>query len=225
MKYLFSFIFVIIISNFSFSQPKIEIVGGKEFNFNDMYVGTKAEKKITIKNIGKDTLVINNVQASCGCTATLLSDKIIPPKKTATLNIGFDSKGFYGKVQKTVTIYSNDSLNTPLTINFTANVISLLQFDPQYIYFQQMKPDSTASINILVKNNSSEPIEIVSIQNKVTGLKIDVLQRKLMPNETTQLKATFTAISEGIMQGDVVFNLKNNKQPAVPIRFFAYVKK
>lgn len=225
MKYLVILIICsLMIIGISFSQSKIEIVGGTNFDFGDMYVGTKTEKKLTIKNKGKDTLVINNVQASCGCTATLLSERLIPAGKSATLNVGFDSKGFDGKVHKTVTITSNDSANSPLHINFSANITSALKFDPQFIYFQQIKSDSTATMKITVKNNTSEAIEILSAQHKVQGLQVDIMQRKLMPNESTQLSVTYAAFSEGMIQGEVTLNTNHKKQPTIPIRFFAYVR-
>lgn len=225
MRYILTlFFFLLMISN-TFSQPKIEIIGGKEFDFGDVFSGSKVEKIVTIKNAGKDTLIISNVKASCGCTATLLSDRVIPPKKTATLNIGFDSRGFDGKVHKTVTLTSNDSTNPTIQINFSANIVSILKFEPAYIYFAQLKPDSIATLNLTVKNNSKEPIEIKSIQNKITGLKVDILQRKLMPQETTQINVTYIAISEGMIQGDVVFNTDNKKQSQIPLRFFAFVRK
>ncbi len=225
MKYLAVLIISgLMITEISYSQPKIEVVGGTNFDFGDMYVGTKTEKIITLKNKGTDTLVINNVQASCGCTATLLSERFIPPGKSATLNIGFDSKGFDGKVHKTVSIASNDAGNSPLQIIFAANVKSVLKFDPQYIYFQQMKSDSTATTKITVKNNTSESIEILSAQHKIQGLQVDIMQRKLMPNESTQISVTYAAFSEGMMQGEVTFNTTNKQQPKIPLRFFAYVR-
>ncbi len=225
MKSLLTSVFIFTIISYSLSQPKIEIIGGKEFDFGDMLAGSKAEKIVTIKNSGKDTLVITNVRASCGCTATLLSDKVLPPKKTATLNIGFDSKGFDGKVHKTVTITSNDATNPNLQISFTANIVSLLKFDPPYIYFQQLRPDSVATQVINVRNTTQEPVEIKSIQSKITGLSVNIMQRKLMPQESTQINVTFTAISEGILQGDVIFNTNNKKQSQIPLRFFAFVRK
>ncbi|MDP2207728.1 MAG: DUF1573 domain-containing protein [Bacteroidota bacterium] len=225
MKYLVVLIIcVLMITGISYSQSKIEVVGGTNFDFGDIYVGTKTEKIITIKNKGKDTLVINNVQASCGCTATLLSERLIPAGKSATLNVGFDSKGFDGKVHKTVTITSNDSANSPVQINFTANVKSVLKFEPLYIYFQQMKSDSTATTKITVKNNTTEAIEILSAQHKVQGLQVDIMQRKLMPNESTQISVSYAAFSEGMMQGEVTFNTNNKQQPKIPLRFFAYVR-
>lgn len=225
MKKIFLSILFVYITNLVSSQPKIEIVGGSKFDFGDVFSGSKVERIITIKNTGKDTLIIQSVKASCGCTATLLSENVIPPKKTATLNVGFDSKGFDGKVNKTVTINSNDSTNPALQINFNANVVSLLKFEPAYIYFAQLKPDSIASLKITVKNNSKEPVEIISIKNKITGLTVDILKRKLMPQETTQIAVKFVAISEGMIQGDVVFNTDSKKQAQVPLRFFAFVRK
>ncbi len=207
-----------------FSQPKIEIVGGTSFDFGEIYSGVKIDKILTIKNIGTDTLIIGQVQPSCGCTAVLMSENKIAPNKTATLNVGFDSKGFNGKVHKSISITSNDPTNRSLNVTFTATISTVLTFDPQFIYFQNMKLDSIAAMKIKVTNNSQEAVEITSFEHKIHGLKVEIMQRKLMPKETTELSVTYFAVSEGMAQADVIVHTNNKKQPKTPIRFFAFVR-
>lgn len=224
MKNLTIILLIVLIQISVFAQPKIKISEGTKLELGQMIAGDKTEKKITIENIGKDTLIIHEVKAGCGCTAALLSDKIIPPKKKGSLSIGFDSKGFEGKVHKSVTVTSNDTSNSPLVITFSADVTMLLKFDPQFIYFQNLTFDSTASAKITIKNNTTEAIEITSIQNKIQGLKTELMQRKLMPNEITELLATYTPTGEGMIQNEIILNTTNKKQPQIPLRFFAFVK-
>jgi hypothetical protein len=205
-----------------FSQAKIEIVGGSSFDFGEIYLGGKVEKKLGIKNVGKDTLVIGQVQPSCGCTAALMSENKIAPNKTATLNIGFDSKGFNGKVHKSISISSNDSTNKTLNVTFTATIITVLSTDPQFIYFQNTKLDSTVSTKIKITNNMQEAVEIKSFEHKIQGLKLEIMQRKLMPKESTEISVTYTPTSEGMAQADVIINTSSKKQPKIPLRFFAF---
>lgn len=222
-----SYIYILLIIfsvSLVYSQPKIEILEGTSFDFGEMLSGAKIDKKLTIKNRGKDTLNIQSVQASCGCTAALLSANVIPPGNTGSLSIGFDSKGFDGKVHKTVTIYSNDTSKSQLLITFTANITSILKFDPQMIYFQNLTLDTTATMKLKVRNNTNESVEIVSFDHKIQGLQIDIMQRKLMPNEITEMSLKFNPNTQGMSQGEIVVNTKNKKQPKIPLRFFAFVK-
>jgi hypothetical protein len=207
-----------------FSQPKIEIVGGPNFDFGEILSGVKVDKILTIKNIGTDTLIIGQVQPSCGCTAVLMSENKIAPNKTATLNVGFDSKGFSGKVHKSISITSNDSTNRSLNVTFTATIATVLTFDPLFIYFQNMKLDSIATKKIKVTNNTQEAVEITSFEHKIQGLKVEIMQRKLMPKETTELSVTYIATSEGMTQAEVIVHTTNKKQPKAPLRFFAFVR-
>lgn len=223
MRIILNIAFCILLTVTSlFSQPKIEIVGGSSFDFGEIYLGSKVEKKLAIKNIGSDTLVIGQVQPSCGCTAALMSENKIAPNKTATLNIGFDSKGFNGKVHKSISITSNDTTNKTLNVTFTASIITVLSTEPQFIYFQNMKLDSTASTKIKLTNNMQEAVEIKSFEHKIQGLKLEIMQRKLMPKESTEISVTYTATSEGMAQADVIINTSSKKQPKIPLRFFAF---
>jgi hypothetical protein len=226
MKFILFLAFSVLLSATSmFSQAKIEIVGGNSFDFGEIYLGGKVEKKLAIKNIGKDTLVIGQVQPSCGCTAALMSENKIAPNKIATLNIGFDSKGFNGTVHKSISITSNDTTNKTLNVTFTATIITVLSMDPQFIYFQNTKLDSTSTLKIKLTNNMQETVEIKSFEHKIQGLKLEIMQRKLMPKESTEISVSYIPTSEGMAQADVIINTSSKKQPKIPLRFFAFTAK
>jgi hypothetical protein len=74
------------------------------------------------KNTGKSDLIIANVSASCGCTATKYPTKPVKPGEEDTVQVTFDSSGRRGFQHKTVTIASNTQPNTTV-ISIKANVI------------------------------------------------------------------------------------------------------
>ena len=103
----------------TYGQPKLHVVGGTSFDFGDVY-STSASKVLTIQNLGRDTLIIFNVGTSCGCTAALASEDHIPPGDSGTVSITFDAKRFSGKVEKLVSLTTNDTSQRYIAINFTA---------------------------------------------------------------------------------------------------------
>lgn len=51
-----------------------------DYNFEKVKEGEKAIHIFRVINIGDEPLEIKNIRASCGCTATSLSKKTIPPQ-------------------------------------------------------------------------------------------------------------------------------------------------
>jgi hypothetical protein len=90
-------------------KPKIQVKNEK-FDFGEVPDGTEVTHIYEISNAGTDTLIINDVETSCGCTKPELSkaDRIIPPKGTSRIKITFNSRGRVGPNEKTITIFSND---------------------------------------------------------------------------------------------------------------------
>ncbi len=210
------------------AQPKIQIVEGTQLNFGEVYHGNKAEKVITIKNVGSDTLRINDIHAQCGCTAALMSDadKRLGPNQTGKLSIAFNTASYSGPVSKQVYITSNDTSNPKVTITFTTNVLEVLGFEPKLLSFDNMKVDSAYSKIVTIANPSpKEAVKILSVETKSPMLKLALMKNQLMPGEKTQLEATFKPDKSGTFQGTVDFTTDNAANPKISINFYAWVNK
>ena len=59
------------------------------------------------KNTGTQSLVILNVEASCGCTTPKYDKKPIPPGGEGKIEVEFNSSGRYGKQYKVINIFAN----------------------------------------------------------------------------------------------------------------------
>lgn len=79
----------------------------KMHDFGDVKQGEKVTHVFKYKNTGTDTLRIDNIVSSCGCTVPQDYAKIVPPGGSATVTVVFDSTGKMGVVNKTLTILSN----------------------------------------------------------------------------------------------------------------------
>jgi hypothetical protein len=102
-------------------KPKIKFEK-TEFDFGTITEGKSVEFVFKFSNIGNDTLVITSVRASCGCTAVLLSEKIIAPGGSGEIKVVFDSHGRPGNNRKSISIISNDTDNQQIVLRFTVNV-------------------------------------------------------------------------------------------------------
>lgn len=69
--------------------------------------GEVVTRTYSFTNTGKTPLIIQSVQASCGCTTPEYSKNPIAPGKKGTVKVSFDSAGQLGQQHKIVTVTSN----------------------------------------------------------------------------------------------------------------------
>ena len=62
------------------------------FDFGEVKPDQKVEKVLQLKNDGKSDLIIDNVSASCGCTAAVVSDDKVAAGQATDLRIGYDPR-------------------------------------------------------------------------------------------------------------------------------------
>ncbi|MDP4114841.1 MAG: DUF1573 domain-containing protein [Bacteroidota bacterium] len=94
-----------------------------DHNFGKVKEGAKVDYTFTFTNVGKVDLVVNDVKTNCGCTAALISSKLIKPGKEGTIKVELDTKDREGKMSRNITIYSNDPEEPSKIISIFAEVI------------------------------------------------------------------------------------------------------
>lgn len=62
-------------------------------------------------NTGSSPVIINNVKASCGCTASNWSKKPVLPGKSGSVSVTYDPKGRPGSFSKYLIVYTNQEEN------------------------------------------------------------------------------------------------------------------
>jgi len=102
-------------------SPKIATPSGitwndDSFNFGDIEKGKPVTHEFTFKNTSKQTILVTNVKAQCGCTATNYTKTPIKPGETGMVAATYNAAN-PGSFSKTVTVTTNDTdVNKVLTI-------------------------------------------------------------------------------------------------------------
>ncbi|THD32741.1 DUF1573 domain-containing protein [uncultured Flavobacterium sp.] len=90
-------------------------------DFGDIQKGKPASFDFTFKNTTKQTVLITNVKASCGCTATNYTKTPIKPGETASITATYNAAS-PGPFSKSVTVTTNDT-ETPKILTIKGKVI------------------------------------------------------------------------------------------------------
>ena len=97
-----------------------EVIQLKEtsYDFGKIQQGRPVTHNFELVNIGKEPLMLENVQASCGCTTPEWSKDAIQPGATSTIKVGYNAAA-EGQFAKTITITYNNHQFKTLTITGT----------------------------------------------------------------------------------------------------------
>ncbi|HEY4967920.1 MAG TPA: DUF1573 domain-containing protein [Puia sp.] len=86
------------------------------YSFGKIPQGRPVIHVFTIQNVGKELLLLENVQASCGCTTPEWSREPIAPGAEAPIKVGYNAYA-EGHFNKTVTILYNNGQSKALIIS------------------------------------------------------------------------------------------------------------
>lgn len=100
------------------SKPEAIKFSETTFDFGKIPQGKPVTHIFTVENIGTDSLKIDNVQASCGCTTPEWSKTPVATGGKTTIKVGYNSAA-EGAFDKTITVYYNGGQVKVLNIKGT----------------------------------------------------------------------------------------------------------
>jgi hypothetical protein len=209
----------------SLAQPQLKVLDGLSFDLGKVGRGSVSTKRLILKNAGSDTLKIGQVEVSCGCTGTVVSNKNLAGGDTTSLLITFNSKNFSGPVHKSVTINSN-SVGMPKTIvEFTANVTEDMSFSSMQFYYKDAEVGRKAYTTVTVKNTSENDLLITGYRTKLEGFLLKYPKSKIAPGESADLIGEYTpAKALPVLSDGVTITTSSAAQPEIYLYIFGTVK-
>ncbi len=107
MKTLYSLLFFCLITITSLGQETAEFKFEKEtIDYGKIAKGSDGVRTFVFTNVGKQPLIISNIQSSCGCTVPKKPEKPIMPGEKGEIKVSYDTKRL-GGFSKVITIFSN----------------------------------------------------------------------------------------------------------------------
>lgn len=92
------------------------------FDFGTITQGEIVSHTFHFFNAGNDILIIKDLIPDCGCTLPKIDKKTLKPGEESTVEIIFDSKGWYGSQYKSVAVRSNSPIRDK-SVTIKANVV------------------------------------------------------------------------------------------------------
>lgn len=157
-------------------------------HFGTIGEGEKVEHVFTFTNQGDETLIIERVRTTCGCTGTLLSQKEIPPGQTGEIKTTFNSNGMRGPVVKWVYVYSNDPVTPKTGLQISGVVQPEIEIQPTRLRLTGMTPGEKRQAQITLTNNGKRTIFLSGLMTAPEALSANLSQTRLDPGASVHLK-------------------------------------
>jgi len=110
------------VDNQQLNMPEIQF-DNLSYDFGKIIQGEILSYTFHFKNVGKSSLLISGVEASCGCTTSVPPKVPVKPGEKGEISITFDSKFKNGDVVSYLVVFANTyPAQTVLTVNATVVV-------------------------------------------------------------------------------------------------------
>ena len=203
----------------SLSQPKISVDKTK-IDLGVIYNGETKKARVIIKNIGNDSLKIISVTTSCGCTTAKRPKDYIRRGEQDAVDVEFNSTGFRGKVEKHVSIVTNDPIAQTTEVTLTGDVIEELQpvRNASVIWLGAVPKDKEVTQTVTFKNVSGKVITLTGYKSSSPDIKVEFGQKTVLPADTVQISFKVTPRKTDYLSEQVYLATDSKKQSQVPVR-------
>lgn len=213
-----------------FAKGPLLKIDEARWDFGQVKQGKVLTHVFIFRNSGDETLKINRVRSTCGCTAALLSKKELAPGEQGEVKVTFNTRGYGGQLSKYIVIESNDPQQPRQQITVSAAIdvpprpqIQLAWYSKDMGLLLEGEP---VDVSVAVKNTGELELETAfSHQSAVFFLgkrKID--QLKIPAGDEVELRMIITPRkNSGLLREYVLLKTNDPQRPNLSVYVSGYM--
>lgn len=187
---------------FAQTGPKMEVEGGDDVNTGSHMKGKVVNYEIKFKNAGNEDLKISSVQTSCGCSSALLTNDLVKPGESGSINFTFNGQGF-GQVMKNVMVTTNEGESTVHTIHVNMSMVDPITLNPQSIITEGKVGDELTQ-TATITNSFDKEINITEVTSNTPVIKITSDKMTLNSGEAASLSISIKIYEESAINAAII---------------------
>ena len=207
------------------AQPGLTVDGGTKLSLGKVYEGRSIRREFIFRNTGLDTLVIDSVRTSCGCTSAELPARRIGPRGHVVLGVTFDTKGITGTFTREIFISTNDTAHPKTVIACRMMVLPVFQVEPRYINFGRTLIGALERRTVRVRNALTVPVKFLGCTAPDSQISLRLSRMSLAPAQSLDLEVTLHAARRGRLLGQLELRTDNSLKPVVKISYVGHVRR
>jgi hypothetical protein len=157
-----------------------------EQTFNSKPQDESVVAKYRFTNTGKESLKIENVKTSCGCTTAALTKTEYAPGESGEIEAKFVFSGRTGRQEKAITVSTSDTPQQPTILRLVVNIEEPVKIQPEVVLWRVGDQPEPKTIHVVVADDS--PAKIVSVTSDNPSLKVQTTEVK--PGKEYEVQVT-----------------------------------
>src|SRR5690606_2024160 len=111
--------------------PRIEVIGGEEFDFGVMEPGGEGTHQFVVRNVGTAPLELDIIGSTCKCTVGTLQQETVAPGEQTEIELRWVANTNSEEFGQTATLKTNDPSRGELNLKIRGKVISTMTMVPR----------------------------------------------------------------------------------------------
>lgn len=233
------FTFIVVFATISLAQilpPKVS-TQQMEYDFGQVPRGEHVKYNFIVTNVGGDILKINDVRASCGCTAAKPEKDNLAPGESTNIKVDFNSTGRSGKQTKIITVQTNDPDKPEIKFTLTGSVVDPgnqgnLENNPVMFFsetqhdFGTVKEGQVVDYTFNFVNKGAAALQIKDVKTSCGCTAALVSSNNIDPGKEGTIKVSLdTKNRVGKMSRKVTISSNDPTNPDMVLTIFADVQK
>jgi len=184
------------------------------YSFGHIDQGTPVTHRFDFRNSGGLDLTIDNVRASCTCTA-VTGAKIVPPGGTGSVDVSFDTTDQVGRKARTITVYSHYPPPPVTHLTLVGTIHAIVAADPPQLYVGHLHRGETARNGVHVITSDAATLGPVLTD----GVAISAAVEERQGDERAEVRVTIKPDApRGPFRENVRVHTSDARRPVLVIR-------
>lgn len=206
----------------SVSGPKIQFAA-PIYNFGKVKSGDLVKHTFVFTNVGGATLVVSNVQASCGCTTAGEWTRQVEPGTTGSIPIQFNSANFGGQVGKAITVTCNDTNQPSVVLQVTGQVWKPIDVTPQFAMLNMTSETASNATVVRIVNNEEALLTLSAPESSNPAFRAELTTNQA-GKEFQLIVKTVAPLPVGQAQGQITLKTSSTNVPVINVTAWANVR-
>jgi len=157
-----------------------------EQTFNSKPQDESVVARYRFTNTGKESLKIENVKTSCGCTTTALTKTEYAPGESGEIEAKFVFSGRTGRQEKAITVSTSAAPQQPTILRLFVNIEEPVKIQPEIVLWRVGDQPEPKTIHIAVADDS--PVKIATVFSDNPAVKVHITEVK--PGKEYEVQVT-----------------------------------
>jgi hypothetical protein len=173
--------------------------------------------KYQFRNSGSETIKIENVHTSCGCTTAALKKTEYAPGESGEIEAKFNFAGRKGKQEKEILVTTSQAKDKPVVLRLLVDIQDPIKIEPEMVLWRVGDQPDSKKIEITVADDSPARILSVASDNPAINARLS----ELKPGKEYEIEVTPTNLAQ---PGGATLLIRTDYPTENPLTRYAYAR-